>query len=83
LSAPGRADFRAAVELAGLGDLPPDELALLRHYFDDWRAQVVQLRAVLEPADEPATVFVAAPAPAAPPAGATRRDREAAPGAGR
>jgi hypothetical protein len=80
LSAPGRADFRAAVELAGLGDLPPDELALLRHYFDGWRAQVVQLRAVLELADEPATVFVAAPAAA--PAGATRRGQEAAPGAG-
>jgi hypothetical protein len=80
LSAPGRADFRAAVELAGLGDLPPDELALLRHYFDGWRTQVVQLRAVLELADEPATVFVAARPPGEVAPG---RGPERPPGAGR
>ena len=69
--------FRAAVARAGLGDVPPDDLALLRHYHDGWRAQVAQLRPVVELADEPATIFVAGSAPAASapaPSGATGRD---------
>jgi hypothetical protein len=57
--------FRAAVERAGLGDVPADDLALLRHYYVGWRAQVAQLRLVLDLTDEPATIFVAAPPPAA------------------
>jgi hypothetical protein len=66
--APGRVDpeaFRAAVERAGLGSLPEDDLSRLRHLYDGWRAQVGRLREVLEPGDEPATVFVAAPGGAA------------------
>jgi hypothetical protein len=73
LDRPGDAEaFLVAVAGAGLGDVPADDLALLRRYYDGWRAQVAQLRPVLDLADEPATIFVAAPPPA--PSGGAGRE---------
>ena len=52
-------DLRAAALEAGLGDLGPDELALLKTFHDDVCAFGVALRDALAADDEPATVFQA------------------------
>jgi hypothetical protein len=52
-------DLRAAAREAGLGDLGPDELALLKTFHDDACAFGDALRNAIVPEDEPATVFPA------------------------
>jgi hypothetical protein len=51
------ADLSAAALGAGLGELAPDELALLKTFHDDACAFGVALREAVAGDDEPATVF--------------------------
>jgi hypothetical protein len=50
-------DLRAAAREAGLGDLEPEELALLKIFHDDACAFGDALRNAVAADDEPATVF--------------------------
>ena len=50
-------DLRAAAREAGLGDLGPEELALLKTLHDDACAFGDALRDAVADGDEPATVF--------------------------
>jgi hypothetical protein len=52
-------DLRAAAREAGLGDVAPDELELLKIFHDDACAFGDALRSAIAPDDEPATVFQA------------------------
>jgi hypothetical protein len=52
-------DLRAAAREVGLGDLGPDELALLKTLHDDACAFGDALRKAVTGDDEPATVFQA------------------------
>lgn len=49
--------FRLAVLEAGLGELPPDELAFLKIYYDDAYEIIAGLDEALGADDEPATIF--------------------------
>ncbi len=49
--------FRMAAIQAGLGELPADDLAFLKTYYDDACDFVVTLDDAVAPEDEPATVF--------------------------
>ena len=50
-------DLSAAALDAGLGEMGPDELALLKTFHDDACAFAVALREAVAGDDEPATVF--------------------------
>jgi hypothetical protein len=53
--------FKDLVEKAGLHDVPPEDLELMKNYWDGARPQIAMLRQALALPDEPATVFSAAP----------------------
>jgi hypothetical protein len=54
-------EFHVLVERAGLGAVPDDDLALMRHYWEGARPQIASLRQALALPDEPATTFQALP----------------------
>lgn len=53
--------FRTLVERAGLADVPDEDIERMHTYWLGARVQIASLREAIALADEPATVFLAAP----------------------